>query len=102
MLFRSNECIYGIDFGKKPPLARIARINMYLHGDGGSRIYSTDGLDKEIDTSLEIDPETISDLHELRTDLSNGTSFDVVLTNPPFSMAKKATNETDRKILHQY
>jgi len=97
-----NECIYGIDFGKKPPLARIARINMYLHGDGGSRIYSTDGLDKTIDMSLETDPETISNLQELRTDLENERPFDVVLTNPPFSMAKKSTNETDRAILHQY
>ena len=37
-----NECLYGIDYGKDPPLARIARINMYLHGDGGSRIYYAD------------------------------------------------------------
>ena len=38
----ANECVWGIDFGKDPPLARIARINMYLHGDGGSRIYLAD------------------------------------------------------------
>jgi len=97
-----NGCLYGIDFGKNPPLARIARINMYLHGDGGSRIYAADGLDKEIDTSLEIDPETISNLQELRNDLKNQRLFDVALTNPPFSMTKKETNETDRGILHQY
>lgn len=30
-----NECLYGIDDAKAPQLARIARINMYLHGDGG-------------------------------------------------------------------
>ena len=35
----ANEFIYGIDFGKSPPIAKIARINMYLHGDGGTRIY---------------------------------------------------------------
>ena len=39
-----NEAIFGIDAGREPPITRIARINMYLHGDGGSRIYMTDGL----------------------------------------------------------
>jgi len=51
-----NESFFGIDFGKDPPLARIARINMYLHGDGGSRIYATDGLDKHPRSSQESDP----------------------------------------------
>ena len=46
----SNESLYGIDFGKSPPVARIARINMYLHGDGGSRIYYADALDKTLET----------------------------------------------------
>ena len=40
----ANEALFGIDAGSNPPLARIARINMYLHGDGGSRIYAADGL----------------------------------------------------------
>jgi len=39
-----NDCLYGIDAGKSPPVARIARINMFLHGDGGSRIYFADSL----------------------------------------------------------
>src|SRR5207247_2268607 len=45
----ANECLYGLDFGKNPPIARIARINMYLHGDGGSRIYYADALDKHLE-----------------------------------------------------
>ena len=52
----ANDCIYGIDFGKDPPLARIARINMYLHGDGGSRIYYADSLDKALDDKSIVDP----------------------------------------------
>src|SRR5205085_845997 len=44
-----NQSIYGVDFRKDPPVARIARINMYLHGDGGSRIYHSDSLDKEME-----------------------------------------------------
>ena len=47
----ANECLYGIDYGQDPPLARIARINMYLHGDGGSRIYYADALDKVFDST---------------------------------------------------
>ena len=35
----AEERLYGVDLGKEPPLARIARMNMYLHGDGGSSIY---------------------------------------------------------------
>lgn len=30
-----HESLYGIDAAKAPQLSRIARINMYLHGDGG-------------------------------------------------------------------
>lgn len=37
-----DERLFGIDAGKDPPVARIARINMYLHGDGGSHIYTAD------------------------------------------------------------
>jgi type I restriction enzyme M protein len=75
---------------------------MYLHGDGGSRIYAADGLDKVIDSSLEADPETIHDLQELRSRLNAPMLFDVVLTNPPFAMTRESKNETDHKILLQY
>ncbi len=27
-----NESVYGVDLWEKSPIARIARINMYLHG----------------------------------------------------------------------
>jgi type I restriction enzyme M protein len=98
----SNECLYGIDFGKNPPIARIARINMYLHGDGGSRIYYADGLDKELEVAKGQDPEVIRNQRELRQDLQNGLAFDVALTNPPFSMTKELSNETEARILKQY
>jgi type I restriction enzyme M protein len=97
-----NNCFFGIDFGKDPPLARIARINMYLHGDGGSRIYATDGLDKNPHSSQETDSESVSNIAELRSLLSKPTLFDAVLTNPPFSMTKEAKNDTDLQVLLQY
>lgn len=97
----SNECLYGIDYGKNPPLARLARINMYLHGDGGSRIYYADGLDKDLDCSNEKDPEVVQNVEELRGLLEH-ERFDAVLTNPPFAMSKEVKKETDARILKQY
>ena len=97
----ANSCIYGIDFGRDPPLARIARINMYLHGDGGSRIYHADALDKDTSIIVGNDPEAVQNMQELEDELGK-TQFDVVLTNPPFSMTKEAKNPSDRKILKRY
>ena len=97
----ANDRIYGVDYGKDPPLARIARINMYLHGDGGSRIYYADGLDKALDDSAMADPEIIQNMRELRSALVD-EEFDVVLTNPPFSMTKEAKNPSEKRILEQY
>ena len=97
----ANECIYGIDFGKDPPLARVARTNMYLHGDGGSHIYYADALDKDVNVEMHTDPETIQNMDELREDLGE-MQFDVVLTNPPFSMKKEAKNPSELQILEQY
>jgi len=97
----SNERLYGIDFGKEPPMARIARINMYLHGDGGSRIYYADALDKELLPTKDEDPELLQNRQELANIIMD-TSFDVVLTNPPFSMTKEAKNKTECRILSKY
>lgn len=97
----ANECLYGIDFGQDPPLARIARINMYLHGDGGSRIYYADGLDKAIDSTTIADGELVHDLEEMRRNVKP-EKFDVVLTNPPFSMDKESKNPSEHRVLAQY
>jgi type I restriction enzyme M protein len=97
----ADECLYGIDYGKDPPLARIARINMYLHGDGGSRIYYADALDKDLAAAKGEDPENVQNIDELRSVMKEGY-FDVVLTNPPFSMIRELKNEPDQRILQQY
>lgn len=97
-----NESIYGIDFGKSPPIARIARINMYLHGDSGSRIYNADALDKEIEIVPGQEIELTRDQEELRDALANGLRFQCALSNPPFSMTKELKNETEARVLKQY
>ena len=98
----ANQCLFGIDFGKDPPLARIARINISVHGDGGSRIYFADALDKELRVAKDVDPEVAHNVQELRDDLAKPTEFDVAMTNPPFSMTKEIKNDTDRHVLSHY
>jgi type I restriction enzyme M protein len=44
----ANNQIVGIDVANAPILARIARLNMYLHGDGGTRLFHINALDKEL------------------------------------------------------
>ncbi|MCC6427211.1 MAG: N-6 DNA methylase [Phycisphaerales bacterium] len=97
-----NESIYGIDFGKNPPIARIARINMYLHGDGGSRIYYADALDKEMEVVKTEEPEVKHDQEELKRSVDGGLKFHCAVTNPPFSMTKELKNDTEARILRQY
>ncbi|HLE75096.1 MAG TPA: N-6 DNA methylase [Candidatus Bathyarchaeia archaeon] len=98
-----DKHLFGIDAGKDPPIARIARINMYLHGDGGSRIYSADSLDKKVRIEETLDPELRTEMEELQKMLvKNETQFQVALTNPPFSMRKKAKEVDQKKVLQDY
>lgn len=93
--------IYGIDFAKSPNLAKIARLNMYLHGDGGSRIFNVDGLDQEVRVETTDNPEETTEKDELRG-LGLENKFDVVLTNPPFSKKYERSKEGDAWVLDQY
>lgn len=102
-----TEHIWGCEVGKDPNLARIARLNMYLHGDGGATIFNLDGLDK----SLEIHPEDTPDQEKEKKDYHQITKhkdgfFDVVVTNPPFAKTYKLSGEADEKyvdrLLNEY
>ena len=99
-----DERLIGIDAGKDPPVARIARINMYLHGDGGSRIFSADALDKKVLIPSTASPELRGELKQLRAMFSgpNAIHVDVALTNPPFSMKKEAKEADQKEILQEY
>lgn len=96
-----NNCIYGIDAAKDPKLARIARINMYLHGDGGSQIYMGDALNINMDIDKTDSQEFQNEMEDMRS-VFKPNSFDVVITNPPFSMEYKAKDIEQKKILQQY
>lgn len=68
----SFDCIYGTD--ANPRMARTAKMNMIMHGDGHGGVHHHDGL------------LNINGIFENR--------FDVILTNPPFG----ARVEKDLKI----
>lgn len=98
----SNHHLYGIDAGVDPEIVRIARINMYLHGDGGSKIYFADSLDKNLISDESGKREDRLDREELKEALEKDLLFDVVLTNPPFAMRYEASNLGEKRILEQY
>lgn len=91
-----NNHIWGCEVGKDPNLARIARLNMYLHGDGGATIFNLDGLDKKLEKRPQDTPdqEREKDDFSVISKESNGY-FDVVVTNPPFAKTYKLSGEED-------
>jgi type I restriction enzyme M protein len=98
----ANESIYGIDVARDPALARIARMNMYLHGDGGAAIYQVDALDKRLPDLPTDSPEVRRERSELRRLLAKGGPFDIVLTNPPFAKEYQRRYPRDREVLEEY
>lgn len=98
-----DEQLLGVDLGKSPPVARIARINMYLHGDGGSRIYYADGLDKKLRIEPTLDSELKIEREQLRELLvDKKIKFRIALTNPPFGMRYSRDDPDQGPILKEY
>jgi type I restriction enzyme M protein len=100
----ANEAIFGIDAAQDPSLGKIARINMYLHGDGGSRVYMTDAL-RSVPAPSDTDiPEARQDVMELRNLLEGQDPllFDLILTNPPFSMDYSRGAPDEWEVLKDY
>ena len=96
-----NSHLYGVDANNK--IARISRLNMYLHGDGGSKIFKADTLDKDLVVEKGISDEEQEGLEELKSIIINDqTKFDIILTNPPFSMKYNNDDKYEERILEQY
>ena len=96
-----DKRLYGIEANED--LSRVSRLNMYLHGDGGSKIFHADALDKDIIIERGLDTEIEEGRKELRKYLvDEGLKFNVVLTNPPFSMPYKSKDDNERRILQTY
>ncbi len=96
-----DQRLYGIEANED--LSRVARLNMYLHGDGGSRIYHAEALDKQVNIEPGISDEKTDGLKEFKkTVVDEGLQFNIVLTNPPFSMSYRASDTAEKEILQQY
>ena len=83
----SFDCIYGTD--ANPRMARTAKMNMIMHGDGHGGVHHHDGL------------LNVNGIFENR--------FDVILTNPPFGahvdkslLITEADKFTDQKKIEAY
>jgi type I restriction enzyme M protein len=98
-----NKALVGIDAGSDPSIYRIARMNMYLHGDGGANIFFADALDKRVGLVGKTNIELEGELKTLRKMLiKEGRKFDVILSNPPFSLSYSQDSREHREILNQY
>lgn len=95
-----EQCLFGID-ASEDDIVPITRMNMYLHGDGGSHIFLADTLDKDTLIEQGLNSELEAERKEL-SNLMKNKKFDVVLTNPPFSMKYEAKKEDEKRILKQY
>jgi len=95
-----EKCLYGID-ASEDDIIPITRMNMYLHGDGGSHIFLADTLDKELLIESGLERELTDERKELK-DLLSTKKFDVVMTNPPFSMKYELGKPDEKRILEQY
>lgn len=108
----AEQSLIGVDVARDPALARIARINMYLHGDGGTSVYQLDSLDKKVAASPTDDPEVVQEKDEFRARVKHASTTtggsqptglaDVVLTNPPFAKEYTRAEEGDAKLLDDY
>lgn len=108
----AERSLIGVDVARDPALARIARINMYLHGDGGTSVFQLDSLDKKVAAISTDDPEIVLEKDEFRARVkqartSSGDSparglADVALTNPPFAKEYTRDEEGDAELLDDY
>ena len=92
--------LFGID-ASGDDIVPITRMNMYLHGDGGSHIFLADTLDKELQIEQGLELERQDEIRELK-ELLEKKKFDVVLTNPPFSMKYERISPGEKRILDRY
>ena len=96
-----TKCLFGADVNDI--VTKIARMNMFLHSDGGSRIYQlADSLEKSIIVPQGIVKEHGDDIKELKKMFDEGLKFDVALTNPPFSMDYNSKDKDEWSILKEY
>lgn len=82
----AKEYLYGIEHNFD--LATASKVNMILHGDGSTNIFKKDGLKpfRFYDKPQAPNYLNISHPDALYSDKETNSKFDVVISNPPFSV----------------
>lgn len=83
----AREYIYGIE--PNPDLALTTKVNMVLHGDGNLNIFQKDGLLEFENYQISGRISALSESGDYETqiyDKSVNEQFDLVISNPPFSV----------------
>lgn len=92
--------IYGSEINFN--LGTAAKVNMILHGDGSTNIFVKDGLLPFSKYEKETAPNALhgSDKNELYQNREVNGQFDLILTNPPFSV--ELDNDTQKSVKHDF
>lgn len=85
-----------------PDLGTASKVNMILHGDGSTNIFIKDGLLPFRNYTKETSPNYLetSFVDNLYNDKEVNGKFDVVISNPPFSV--DLDTQTQRKVQHVF
>lgn len=100
----AREFIYGSEINFN--LGTATKVNMILHGDGSTNIFVKDGLLPFSDYKKVQEPNALRQSVEDTTYLQQNKSlkvnsnFDVILSNPPFSV--DLDNDTKKKVIKNF
>lgn len=100
----AKEFIYGAEINFN--LGTSSKVNMILHGDGSTNIFVKDGLSPFESYEKESAPNAlqnniVSDVYRVESkNLKVNENFDLILTNPPFSV--DLDNDTKRNIKQSF
>ena len=82
----AQQYIYGIETNFN--LGTATKVNMILHGDGSTNIFVNDGLLDFKQYKKETAPNALNNIQidSLYKDKEVNNQFDIIMTNPPFSV----------------
>jgi len=96
----AKDYIYGIEINFN--LGTATKVNMILHGDGSTNIFVKDGLLPFKFYDKETAPNFLKQYEQDKTyfDREVNGQFDVIITNPPFSV--DLDNETKKNVKREF
>ncbi len=96
----AKDYIYGVEHNFN--LGTATKVNMILHGDGASNIFVKDGLLPFKNYEKEISPNELNKSYQDKNynKINVNNKFDVVISNPPFSV--ELDKETEKNLKHSF